>query len=68
MYGHKRVSVIDGGLPRAVKEGVPLETGEPSSFQVRHQEYEKEADPSPPLIPYQRPQQVRSCSLKRSKS
>lgn len=36
MYGHEKVSVINGGLPRAKKEGVKLETGPPSHFQVHH--------------------------------
>ncbi|KAM0755830.1 thiosulfate sulfurtransferase [Meredithblackwellia eburnea MCA 4105] len=32
-YGHEKVSLVDGGLPRAVKEGVQLETGPPAAFQ-----------------------------------
>ncbi|OCF44418.1 hypothetical protein I317_01678 [Kwoniella heveanensis CBS 569] len=32
VYGHEKVSVIDGGLPRARKEGVKLETGPPKAF------------------------------------
>lgn len=35
MYGHEKVSVIDGGLPRARKEGVKLEAGPPAEFKVR---------------------------------
>lgn len=34
VYGHEKVSVINGGLPRAKKEGVELETGPPTSFEV----------------------------------
>ncbi|EHY58226.1 hypothetical protein HRR83_004916 [Exophiala dermatitidis] len=33
VYGHEKVSVINGGLPRAKKEGVKLETGPPKPFQ-----------------------------------
>ncbi|KAF4126550.1 thiosulfate/3-mercaptopyruvate sulfurtransferase [Geosmithia morbida] len=33
VYGHENVSVINGGLPRAKKEGVKLETGPPAEFQ-----------------------------------
>ncbi|WVF67226.1 hypothetical protein IAT40_001974 [Kwoniella sp. CBS 6097] len=33
VYGHEKVSVIDGGLPRAKKEGVKLETGPPKEFE-----------------------------------
>ncbi|EXJ84014.1 hypothetical protein A1O3_04681 [Capronia epimyces CBS 606.96] len=33
VYGHEKVSVINGGLPRAKKEGVKLETGPPKEFQ-----------------------------------
>lgn len=34
VYGHEKVSVINGGLPRAKKEGVKLETGPPKHFEV----------------------------------
>jgi 3-mercaptopyruvate sulfurtransferase SseA len=34
VYGHEKVSVINGGLPRAKKEGVKLETGPPKEFEV----------------------------------
>lgn len=34
VYGHEKVSVIDGGLPRARKEGVKLEIGPPNTFKV----------------------------------
>ncbi|WVW79183.1 hypothetical protein I302_101149 [Kwoniella bestiolae CBS 10118] len=34
VYGHEKVSVIDGGLPRAKAEGVRLETGPPREFKV----------------------------------
>ncbi|KIV97514.1 hypothetical protein PV10_01261 [Exophiala mesophila] len=37
VYGHKKVSVIDGGLPRAKKEGVALETGSPR--EIKEAEY-----------------------------
>lgn len=33
VYGHEKVSVINGGLPRAKKEGVSLETGPPKKFE-----------------------------------
>nr|XP_019047904.1 hypothetical protein I302_04524 [Kwoniella bestiolae CBS 10118]OCF26834.1 hypothetical protein I302_04524 [Kwoniella bestiolae CBS 10118] len=33
VYGHEKVSVIDGGLPRAKAEGVRLETGPPREFK-----------------------------------
>ena len=36
VYGHEKVSVIDGGLPRAKKEGVKLEIGPPTKFEVSH--------------------------------
>lgn len=36
VYGHQRVSVIDGGLPRAIREGVALEEGEPRSWEVSY--------------------------------
>nr|XP_018258906.1 uncharacterized protein I303_08446 [Kwoniella dejecticola CBS 10117]OBR81064.1 hypothetical protein I303_08446 [Kwoniella dejecticola CBS 10117] len=34
VYGHEKVSVIDGGLPRARSEGVKLETGLPRQFET----------------------------------
>lgn len=36
VYGHEKVSVINGGLPRAKKEGVKLEIGPPAAFKVGH--------------------------------
>ncbi|KAI1616432.1 thiosulfate sulfurtransferase [Exophiala viscosa] len=33
VYGHEKLSVINGGLPRAKKEGVKLETGPPTQFE-----------------------------------
>ncbi|WVQ81678.1 hypothetical protein IAT38_003803 [Cryptococcus sp. DSM 104549] len=33
VYGHENVSVIDGGLPRAIREGVKLEEGAPTEFK-----------------------------------
>nr|XP_019009568.1 uncharacterized protein I206_05126 [Kwoniella pini CBS 10737]OCF48349.1 hypothetical protein I206_05126 [Kwoniella pini CBS 10737] len=34
VYGHEKVSVIDGGLPRAKAEGVELEVGPPIEYKV----------------------------------
>ncbi|KII84014.1 hypothetical protein PLICRDRAFT_180031 [Plicaturopsis crispa FD-325 SS-3] len=33
VYGHEKVSLIDGGLPRAIAEGVPLESGDAKPFE-----------------------------------
>ncbi|KAJ7619379.1 thiosulfate sulfurtransferase [Roridomyces roridus] len=32
-YGHKKLSMVDGGLYRAVEEGIQLETGPPPPFE-----------------------------------
>lgn len=33
-FGHDHVSLLDGGLPRAVAEGIQLERGNPIPFKV----------------------------------
>lgn len=33
-FGHDKVSLLEGGLPRAVHEGVALEEGEPTKYEV----------------------------------
>ncbi|WWC73363.1 uncharacterized protein I206_107330 [Kwoniella pini CBS 10737] len=54
VYGHEKVSVIDGGLPRAKAEGVELEVGPPIEYKtprtvVEYDEIAKIASRSTPL-------------------
>jgi thiosulfate/3-mercaptopyruvate sulfurtransferase len=37
-YGHPKVSVLDGGLPRWIKENYPVETGPP--IEPKESEYD----------------------------
>ncbi|WRT68785.1 uncharacterized protein IL334_005765 [Kwoniella shivajii] len=41
VYGHEKVSIIDGGLPRALAEGVELESGAPKEFTKAVVEFEE---------------------------
>ncbi|MBX6321177.1 MAG: sulfurtransferase, partial [Rhodospirillaceae bacterium] len=43
LFGHPRVAVLDGGLPKWRREGRPLESGEPV---LRPKTYSAQADPA----------------------
>ena len=34
VFGHNAVSVLDGGFPKWIKEGLPIETSKPKAFEA----------------------------------